>query len=125
MTDKGLPHAPYYPPAKVPVVLPESKPPRETPRIGFTASTAHETFGPDLQRAPVTLLSGSDRSEIGSDLSEIKVKTRKQRSAVCINRIIEVARSRATLISKIRELLVRGETQEVISLVRILCGLEN
>jgi hypothetical protein len=106
-------------------VLPESKPPGETPRIGFTASKAHETFGPDLQRAPVTLLSGSDRSEIGSDLSEIKVETRKQSSAVYVNRIIEVARSRATLISEIRELLLRGETQDVISLVRVLCGLED
>jgi hypothetical protein len=118
MTVKSLPLPPYYTPAKVPVVLPEGKPPGESPRIGLATSQAHETFGLDLQLAPLTLPSGSDPSEI-------KVETRETSSAVYINRIIEVARSRATLISKIRELLLRGETQEAISLVRMLCGLEN
>jgi len=118
MIVKPLRLPPHYPSAKVPVLRRERKPAGESPQIGFAASQAPETFGLDLQGAPVTLPSGSD-------LSEIKIESREPSSALYINRIIEVARSRATLISKIRELLVRGETQEVISLVRILCGLEN
>jgi hypothetical protein len=123
MTGKNLPLATNYPPAKVPIVIPERNPSGESPGIGFATCQAPETFGLDLQRAPVTLPSGSHPSGIGSDPSGTKRETREMTSAVYINRVIEVARSRATLISKIREHLLRSETQEAISLVRVLCGL--
>ncbi len=118
MTLKSLPSPPRYPDAKVPVLCPEGKPPGEAPSIASAAAPAHETFGPDLQLAPLTLPYGSDRSEI-------KVETRQTSSGVYISGIIQVARSRATLISKIREHLLRGETKQAISQARILCGLES
>jgi hypothetical protein len=75
-------------------------------------------LGLELQNPPPTWSSGSHETQI-------KLETGDASSIIFINRIIELARNRATLISQIRELLVRGETQEVIPLVRILCGLEN
>ena len=124
MTVKSLPLSRHYTAAKVLPLRPERNPSGELPGIGFATSQAHETLGLDLQRAPMTLPSGSHPLDVGSDPSGIKCETRNE-FALHINRIIEVARSRAALISKIREHLLRGETQEAISLVRVLCGLED
>jgi hypothetical protein len=120
MNFRSLPLVPSGATAKLVLAIPDENRVDESQGSAFPAcqSAGTTALGLELQNPHPKWSSGSHEIET-------KRETGDASSTMFINRIIELARTRATLISQIRELLVRGETQEVIPLVKILCGLEN
>ena len=120
MSVKSLPLAPSGAIGKVALAIPNETPVNESQGSAFPAYRPARFLPVELEFQEPRPMWSSGSVEI-----ETKSETGDPTSTFFINRIIELARNRATLISQIRELLVRGETQQVIPLVRILCGLEN